>query len=47
MCAACDLGQPTGTDEEDLFTHNRQAQFRERLEKETGASVILAERSSA
>lgn len=41
------LGRPGGADEENVFTHSRLAQFRERLEEETGASVILSEGSSA
>jgi nucleotide-binding universal stress UspA family protein len=36
------LGRPGGGDEENVFTQGRLAQFRERVEKETGASVILS-----
>ena len=39
------LGRPAGADEADVFTHDRLAQFRERIEEETGARVILSERS--
>jgi nucleotide-binding universal stress UspA family protein len=41
------LGRPGGADEKDVFTHDQLAQFRERIEKETGATVILSEGSSA
>ena len=41
------LGLPGGTDDEDAFAHDRLARFREQIEKETGASVILSERNSA
>ncbi len=41
------LGRPGGADEGDVFTQDRLAQFRERIEQETGASVVLSEGSSA
>lgn len=41
------LGRPGGKSEEDVFTRDRLAQFCERIEKETGAKVILPEGSSA
>jgi nucleotide-binding universal stress UspA family protein len=41
------LGLPGGADEEDVFTQDRLDRFRERIENETGATVILSERSSA
>ena len=40
------LGQPGGKDEGDVFTQAQQAQFREKIEKETGARVILSEGGS-
>jgi nucleotide-binding universal stress UspA family protein len=40
------LGRPGGEDEENVFTPDRLARFRERIEEETGASVILSEGSS-
>ena len=41
------LGQPGGEEEGNVFTQDQQARFRERIEKETGASVILSEGSSS
>lgn len=41
------LGRPGGAGEGDVFTQDRLAQFRERIEQETGASVVLSEGSSA
>jgi len=35
------LGEPGGEDEGNVFTPEQQARFRERVEDETGASVIL------
>ena len=40
------LGQPGGRNEGDVFTQAQQAQFRERIEKETGALVVLSEGGS-
>jgi nucleotide-binding universal stress UspA family protein len=39
------LGAPGGEGEGNVFSQARLAQFRERIEKETGASVILPEES--
>jgi len=38
------LGSPSGVHEDDLFTLERIRQFAERIEHESGATVILAER---
>jgi nucleotide-binding universal stress UspA family protein len=40
------LGQPGDPDGENVFTQGELAQFRERVERETGASVSLSEWSS-
>jgi nucleotide-binding universal stress UspA family protein len=40
------LGRPGGSDEENVFTQDRLAEFRDRIYRETGASVILSEGSS-
>lgn len=37
------LGRPRGEHEEDVFTHERLREFSERIERESGARVILAE----
>jgi nucleotide-binding universal stress UspA family protein len=37
------LGPPRGEQEEDVFTHERLNQFMQRIEEESGASVVLAE----
>lgn len=37
------LGRPGGEDEHDVFTKAQQADFQERIERETDAKVILAE----
>jgi nucleotide-binding universal stress UspA family protein len=41
------LGRPGDAGEENLFTQDRLALFHEQIEKETGATVILPEGSSA
>ena len=38
------LGSPSGDQEDDLFTLERIRQFAERIEQESGVTVILAER---
>lgn len=38
------LGQPLGEDEEDVFTQERILEFRKRIESESGAQVIFAQR---
>ena len=40
------LGQPGGRAEGDVFTQAQQAQFKERIEKDTGARVVLSEGES-
>lgn len=40
------LGRPGVPDRENVFTQDQLAQFRTRVERETGAIVILSERSS-
>ncbi|MBC8331454.1 MAG: universal stress protein [Anaerolineae bacterium] len=37
------LGQPRGQNEVDTFTHDRMEQFRQEIEQESGAKVVLAE----
>jgi nucleotide-binding universal stress UspA family protein len=36
------LGQPQGEPEEDVFTHERLAEFSKRIEAESGAKVVMA-----
>ncbi|MEW6716514.1 MAG: universal stress protein [Chloroflexota bacterium] len=37
------LGQPQSADDKDIFTHDHLQKFKERIEKECNAKVVLAE----